>query len=128
MWHRAGLYARDFGHRLCRHYGDTRRRHVTMQVEIDDEEKVSIGTDVERCREETQRRFADEGIVLCRVLPHRSKRPAMRNRDVIKLSIGRNYDAVWPIDIDRHVARINLVIDARSRWPKTYEGNFVRTF
>src|SRR5215813_7451657 len=99
-----------------------------MQVEVDHKKKVTAGTDVECCREETQRRFADHGIVFSRILPDRSERAAMRNRDVIKLPIGRKNDAVWPIDIDRHVARINLVVYARARWSKTYQRDLVRTF
>ena len=50
----------------------------------------------------------------------------MGDGDVIELSIGRNDDAVWPINVYRHVAGVELSIDARARWPKTYQTDFVR--
>src|SRR5262245_49751804 len=99
-----------------------------MQVEVDDKKKIPIRTDVERSRKESQRRFADEGVVFGGILPNGAKRPAMRDRDVIKLPVGRNNNAMRAIDIDWHVASVNLVIDAGSRWSKTYQSYLICAF
>src|SRR5215204_1470630 len=99
-----------------------------MQVEVNDEQKVSIRTDVERCGKETERGFTDACVIFGRILPHRTKRPAMCDGDVVKLSIGGNYDAVWTIDVHGHVAGVDLLLDACARGSKTYEGNLVGSF
>src|ERR1041385_4970407 len=99
-----------------------------MQIEVDDEKKVSIRTDIERRGKESQRGPSETRVVFRRVLPHRSEWPTVCDRDVIKLSIGRNNNAVWTIDIYRHVAGVDLLLDARARWSKTYERDLVRTF
>jgi hypothetical protein len=35
----------------------------------------------------------------------------VRDRNVVELAIGRDNDAVWTIDIDRHVAGVDLMIE-----------------
>src|SRR5690348_9954538 len=78
-----------------------------MQIEVHHEKKISITTDVERCRKESQRGPSKARVIFRRVLPNGSERTAMCDRDVIKLSIRRNDDAMRTIDVDRHVARID---------------------
>ena len=52
----------------------------------------------------------------------------MRDRNVIELSIRGKNDAMWTVDIDRHVARVDLMIDFDPRWSKTYKGDLVSAF
>src|SRR5215207_4271254 len=98
MRHCAGLYSRDFGHCLCRHHRDTRRRHVAMQIEVDYEKKVAVGCDVKCRRKVTESGLPNQRVIFSRILPDRSKWPAVCDRDVIKLSIRRDDDAVWTIN------------------------------
>ena len=90
--------------------------------------KSPSGVTSSRGGKKPERGLADEGVVLGRILPDGSERAAVCDRDVIELSIGRKDDAVWSIDIDRHVARIDLVIDLDPRRSKTYQCDLVRAF
>src|SRR5215217_5771061 len=104
MRHRAGWYPGDFGHRLCRYYRYGRGHHIAMQIEVDDKKEVAVRGDVQGARKVTQRGFLNKRVVFRRILPDGSKRPAVCDRDVVKLPIGRDDDAVWSINVHRHVS------------------------
>ena len=96
-----------------------------MQVEVDDEKKVPVRTDVQGCGKVAERGFAKARVVFRRVLPDGAKRASMCDGDVVKLSIGRNNDAMWAVDVDRHLTGVELMIDARARRPETDQRDLV---
>ena len=96
-----------------------------MQIEVHDEEKRTVFCDVERRGKKAEGSFSDYRVVFSRILPNGSIRPAMSERDVIKLSIGRDNDAVRAVDIDRHTAGIDLSIDSCAVRSETDERDLV---
>src|SRR6267142_1644466 len=99
-----------------------------MQVEVDDEQKVTVGRDVHRRRKISERSLADDAVVFRRVLPDQTKRPAVRDGNVIELFVGRDNNAVRPVDVYRHVARLQIVIDPRAVWSETNQSDLVSGF
>ena len=123
--HRAGLNARHFSHRRRRNDRDRRRHHVAVQVEIHDEKKIAVGRNINRRRKIAERRLAQNAVIFGRVLPDQTKRTAVRDRNIIELPVGRDDDAMRPVDVYRHVAGLQIVIDARALWSEANQGDLV---
>src|SRR6267142_6835794 len=52
----------------------------------------------------------------------------MGNGNVIELPVRRNDQAVRAVNVDRHIAGGQIVIDARASWPKADQRNLVCRF
>src|SRR5688500_2139402 len=96
-----------------------------MQIEVHDEEKGTVWCDVQCCGEITEVGFGNQRVIFRRILPNGAERPAMSDRDVIKLSIGRDDDPVWTINVYGHVAGVDLSSDASAIRPEPNQRNLV---
>src|SRR6266852_5066316 len=99
-----------------------------MQVEVDDEQKISVRRDVHRRWKKSERSFADYPVIFRRVLPDQTKRTAVRDGNVIELLIRRDNNTVWPIDVHGHIAGLQIVIDARAVWSEANQSDLVSRF
>src|SRR6267143_4787765 len=96
-----------------------------MQIEVHNKKKVAVGCDVHGCREITECRFADHGVVFGRILPDQSERATMCDGDVIELPIGRDNDAVWTIYVHGHIAGVDLMIYTGAIRAETNQSNLI---
>src|SRR5882762_6383762 len=99
-----------------------------MQIEIHHPQETAVRRQVHRGWEETERRPAQDSIVLGGILPNGTKRPTMSERNVVKFLVASDGDSMWPINIDRHVTGRHFVIDARALWSKPDQRNLVGSF
>ena len=72
--------------------------------------------------------MTQDAIVFGRVFPDGSERPAVRQRNVLKLLSARDRDSMRPIDIDWHVAGGYFVIDTGPARSETNQRNRVGSF
>lgn len=96
-----------------------------MQIEVHDIEEVAVGRGVERGGKESESCFTNQRVVFGCILPHGAERPPVRDRHVKEFSIGRDNDAVWPINVDGHLTGTDLLLDADTLRPKTNERDLV---
>ena len=93
-----------------------------MQIEIDDENELAVRGDIHGRRKIAERRLAEHAVILRRVFPDQTKRPPMRDRDVVELSIRRDDDTVWPVDVHRHVAGSKVLLRFNRAWTPVWFG------
>ena len=72
--------------------------------------------------------MTQDAIVFGRVFPDGSERPAVGQRNVIKVLSARDRDSVRPVDIDWHVAGGHFVIDPGPARSETNQRNRVSSF
>lgn len=99
-----------------------------MQIEVNYEKQTAVVRNVHGGREEPERGLPEDTVVFCGIFPHRSKRPAMRKRHIVKLFVRRDCDAVRTVNIYRHISGLQVVIDSRAFWAKPDERNLVGGF
>src|SRR6185295_787818 len=98
-----------------------------MQIEVDYVKQTAVGGKVHGGRKKSQRSLAEHAVIFGRVFPHAAKRPAVAQRDVVKLFVMRDGDAMWSIDVRRHLARRDLAFETRAGRSEANQRDCVRS-
>jgi hypothetical protein len=99
-----------------------------MQVEVDDVEELAVGRDIHRRRKHAQSYLAQHSIRFRGVFPDRAEGRAVCERDEVELLVSGDRHPVRPIQVRRHDARAELMVNACALRPETHERNLVRRF
>ena len=123
--HGAGLNPGDFGHVIGGDDGHGRWNHVSMEIEIHDVCKVTVGREIQRRRKHPQSHPAKHSVVAGGIFPERAKRLPVRDGHVVILFVRRDCKSMRAVDVDRHDARRKLVIDCSATGPESYGRNLI---